>query len=80
MKYLFFFFLSCISVAAQAQDFKITGKVVDNETNLPLESATIFVEKIDRQQPRLLYNFQQRGKFCNRRYRQGREAKVDKHI
>lgn len=46
MKYLFFVLLSCVFITAQSQNFKISGKVVDQETNLPLESATVFVEKI----------------------------------
>ena len=46
MKKLFFASLLFFSLPVLAQDFKISGTVVDSETLLPLQSATIFVEKV----------------------------------
>lgn len=46
MKKFTFLFLFLISYGAVAQQFSISGKVVDAESNLPLESATLFVEKV----------------------------------
>src|SRR5690606_16283137 len=43
------FFLLCFlffSLSAFAQNFEISGKLIDNETGQPLESATLFVEKL----------------------------------
>ncbi|GAA4279612.1 outer membrane beta-barrel protein [Gaetbulibacter aestuarii] len=46
-KYFFvLFFLFSISAFAQKQDFKITGNIISSEDQGPLESATIFLEKI----------------------------------
>jgi hypothetical protein len=46
MKHFFFLCLLLISSGAMAQQFSISGKIVDAETQLPLESATLFVEKV----------------------------------
>jgi hypothetical protein len=46
MKNLFFLSLFLISTGAVAQQFSISGKVVDAETQVPLGSATLFVEKV----------------------------------
>lgn len=46
MKQFFLFCLVLISTGSWAQQFSISGKVVDADTQLPLESATLFVEKV----------------------------------
>ena len=46
MKKLFFLCLFLTVTGSWAQQFSISGKVVDAETQRPLESATLFVEKI----------------------------------
>ena len=46
MKNFFLFCCLLLVTVASAQQFTITGKVVDATTNDPLESATIFVEKV----------------------------------
>ena len=46
MKNLFLLCLLLLSTSVWAQQFSISGKVVDAETNAPLESATLFVEKL----------------------------------
>ena len=46
MKYFFLLCLSLVSYAAAAQKFQISGKIVDKEEGFPLESATVFVERI----------------------------------
>lgn len=46
MKNFLFIFCVLLVTGASAQDFTISGKVVDAGTNVPLESATIFVEKL----------------------------------
>ncbi|WP_424493196.1 outer membrane beta-barrel protein [Salinimicrobium sp. GXAS 041] len=46
MKFFLSLFLGLLSYAAAAQQFEITGKIVDQEEGFPLESATIFVERI----------------------------------
>ncbi|WP_037374288.1 outer membrane beta-barrel protein [Salinimicrobium xinjiangense] len=46
MKNFLFLSLFLISTGAAAQQFSISGKVVDSETQEPLESATLFVEKL----------------------------------
>ena len=46
MKFFLALCLGLFSFAAAAQQFEITGKIVDQEEGFPLESATIFVERI----------------------------------
>ncbi|NJW53590.1 outer membrane beta-barrel protein [Salinimicrobium oceani] len=46
MKHFFFLCLFLVATGSWAQQFKISGKVVDAETQAPLESATLFVEKV----------------------------------
>lgn len=46
MKHYFFLCLFLITSGTWAQQFTVSGKVVDAETQLPLESATIFIEKV----------------------------------
>lgn len=46
MKNSFFLCLFLFTTGTWAQQFTISGKVVDAETQLPLESATLFVEKV----------------------------------
>ncbi len=42
----FLLMLACvISIQATAQDFQITGRVLDNETKQPLEAATVYLER-----------------------------------
>lgn len=45
MKLFFSLILLFVTLAGFSQDFEITGKIVDNE-GLPLESATVYTEKI----------------------------------
>ncbi len=46
MKKILFLCLFLTATGTWAQQFSISGKVVDAETQLPLESATLFVEKV----------------------------------
>ncbi|MDX1753986.1 MAG: outer membrane beta-barrel protein [Salinimicrobium sediminis] len=46
MKHFFLLFLVFLTTGSWAQQFSISGKVVDAQTNVPLESATLFVEKV----------------------------------
>lgn len=46
MKNIFLLCSLFLSLTATAQNFEISGKIVDKENGEPLESATIFVEKI----------------------------------
>lgn len=46
MKQLFLLGLFFLSFSATAEKFEISGKIVDKEEGLPLESATVFVERI----------------------------------
>lgn len=45
MKYLFFLFFSFLSFQLTAQEFEITGKIMDKATEQPLEAATVYLEK-----------------------------------
>ena len=46
MKILLSLCIGLFAFSATAQQFEITGKIVDKEEGLPLESATVFVERI----------------------------------
>lgn len=46
MRIFSFLCLLLFSLGAAAQQFEISGKLVDKKTSLPLESATVFVEKV----------------------------------
>ena len=46
MKFYIFLCLSFLTFSATAQKFEITGKIVDQEEGFPLESATVFVERL----------------------------------
>lgn len=46
MKHIFLLCLVLFTTGTWAQQFSISGKVVDSETRAPLESATLFVEKV----------------------------------
>ena len=46
MKQLFLFVLFFSNFLVTAQEFEISGRIVDQETGSPLESATIFVEQL----------------------------------
>ena len=46
MKSIFFLSFLFLSLTSTAQNFEISGKIVDKENGQPLESATIFVEKV----------------------------------
>ncbi len=46
LKYLFFLFLGSCSYLLQAQDFEITGTLVDSINGSPLEAATVVVETV----------------------------------
>lgn len=46
MKHTFFLCLFLLPLLVTAQKFEITGTLVDKETKAPLESATVFVERI----------------------------------
>lgn len=42
----FFYLLFCLfTLQVTAQNFEITGKILDKETNQPLEAATVFLER-----------------------------------
>ncbi|MGM1055019.1 MAG: outer membrane beta-barrel protein [Bacteroidota bacterium] len=45
MKSVFFLFTCFFAFQLAAQDFKISGKILNKESNEPLEAATIYVEK-----------------------------------
>ena len=45
MKFLLFLFTSFLSLTLTAQEFEISGKILDKETNLPLEAATVYLER-----------------------------------
>lgn len=46
MKKIFLLAIFFVSIASHAQDFKISGKILEKDTNIPLESATVYVEKV----------------------------------
>lgn len=46
MRYIFLFILFLFTIGTYAQDFKISGKLVDSISRNPIESATVFVTKL----------------------------------
>ncbi len=45
MRSVFFLFTFFLTFQLAAQDFEISGKILNKESNQPLEAATIYVEK-----------------------------------
>ena len=44
--YLFYLFIGLLSFCAGAQEFTISGKLIDGSTKTPLEAATVFAETL----------------------------------